>query len=290
MNDISAHVGELSGGKLKIQPYFSSQLGDEQTVIRQSVRGRIDMSGQSNTATSLVVPEFALLAAPYLWDSPAHADCVFDNHVEPIFGPMLQAKGLKLLNYVEVGHMILFSRKPIKAPADLSAYKIRVAPTKASVGFFESVGANGVPLNVLDAMPTLKTGGVNAMTWPVVYGIAIGTHKLAPNVTVTNHSHQIGTLTISMKSWNKLSADEQKWLWEGTQQATKLRKGIRGAENAMLGKLEKGGISVYRPNNAEMTLWRERGLASHDKLVQELGGNAQAIWKKIKAAAQACKA
>ena len=95
----------------------------------------------------------------------------------------------------------------------------------------------------------------------MVYGIAIGTHKLVPNVTVTNHSHQIGTLTISMKSWNKLSADEQKWLWEGSQQATQGNP-----------------------------WWRERGLASHDKLVQELGGNAPAIWKKIKAAAQACKA
>ena len=62
-NDIAAHVGELSGGKLKIQPYFSSQLGDEQTVIRQSVRGRGRPA--SPTRPRRWWCEFALLAAPY---------------------------------------------------------------------------------------------------------------------------------------------------------------------------------------------------------------------------------
>ena len=285
---IAAKVTQLSGGELKPVPYYSSQLGDEQTVIRQSVRGRIDMSGQSNTATSLVVPEFALMAAPYLFSSPEQADCVFDNHVGHIYGPMLEKAGLKLLTYVEVGNMIIFARKPIKSPADLANYKIRVAPTKASVGFFDAVGANGVPLNVLDATPTLKTGGVNGASWPTVYGIAIGTHKLAPNVTVTRHSHQIGTLTISMKVWNKLSATEQDWLWKGSQQAGPLRKGIRGAEKGLLGKIAKAGIPVYEPNDAEMAQWRAAGQQAQSKLVTELGGRAPEIWPRILSAVDSC--
>ena len=179
--------------------FYSSQLGDEQTVIRQVVRGRIDMTGSSNTATSLVVPEFALLAAPYLWDSVKQADCVFDNHVEHIYGELIQQSGLVLLGWVEVGQMILFNRTVVQTPADLKGKKVRTAPTKASQSFFDAVGANGVPLGTVDALPALKTGNVNGATWPIVYGIAVGTHKMAPNVTLTKHSHQIGTLTISKK-------------------------------------------------------------------------------------------
>ncbi len=60
----AAKVAELSGGKLTIKHFHASQLGDEQTAIRQVARGRLDIGFFSNTATSLVVPEYGLLASP----------------------------------------------------------------------------------------------------------------------------------------------------------------------------------------------------------------------------------
>ncbi len=116
---VAKKVEQYSAGQLKMKIFYSSQLGDEQTVLRQVVRGRVDMTGSSNTATSLVVPEFALLAAPYLWDSVEQADCVFDNHVEHIYGEMIQQSGLVLLGWVEVGQMILFNRTVVHTPADM---------------------------------------------------------------------------------------------------------------------------------------------------------------------------
>ena len=288
-DSVAKKVGEASGGKLKLNTFYSSQLGDEQSVIRQVVRGRIDIAGQSNTATSLVLPEFALLAAPYLWDSPEHADCVFDKYVGDIYGPMLNEAGLVLLTYVEVGHMITFTRKPVRVPADLKGYKIRVAPTKASVLFFREAGANAVPLGTLDAMPSLKTGNVNGATWPTVYGIAIGTHKLAPNVTLTRHSHQVGTLAMSKKVWDKLSAEEQGWIMEGANLVGFLRTGIRKAEGGLVAKIEKAGVPVYRPTEAETKLWRALGPPAQKKLVEEIGGRASEIWPKIQAAVKACR-
>jgi len=286
---VAEKVEELSGGELKLNVFYSSQLGDEQTVVRQTVRGRIDLSGQSNTATSLVVPEFALLAAPYLWDSPKHADCAFDNHVGGIFDDMMQESGLVLLGWVEVGQMILFNRKAVHTPADMEKVKIRIAPTQASVSFFEAVGANGVPLGSVDSLPALKTGNVNGATFPTVYGIAVGTHKMAPHVTLTNHSHQIGTLTASKKVWNKLNADEQKWLRAAFADANVLRRGIRGAEAALVGKLKTAGLPVYQPSDPEMAAWRQAGLAAQPELVKAIGGRADEIWAKIQHAAKSCK-
>lgn len=288
INGIAERVDEISKGELKLQVFFSSQLGDEQTVIRQVVRGRIDISGNSNTATSLVVPEFALLAAPYLWSSATHSDCAFDKHVGSIYGQMLEEKGLVLLTWLEVGQMIIFNRKEVRTPADLQGYKIRVAPTRASALFFEAVGANGVPLGTTDALPSLKTGNVNGATWPIVYGIAVGTHKMAPNVTITNHSHQVGTVTISKKVWEKLSADEQGWLKTAFQEVGHLREGVRKAEAGLVGKIEAAGVPVYRPNAEEIGLWREAAVPARDKLVAEMGGGAEGIWQKILDAQKAC--
>jgi TRAP-type C4-dicarboxylate transport system substrate-binding protein len=286
---IADRVEKASSGELKIKVFFGSQLGNEQVTMRQTVRGRIDISAQSNTATSLVVPEFALLSAPYLWDSPAHSDCAFDKYVGRIYAPMMEENGLVVLSWVEVGQEIVFSRKPIRTPADMAQMKVRVAPTKPAVGFFEAVGANPVPLGTTDSIPSLKTGTVNAAVFPTVYGIAIGTQDLAPNVIVTNHGHQIGTLVMSKKIWNTLSAQEQSWLRTASNEAGMLRKGIRDAEMALLAKIEKAGVSVYRPTAGELTQWRAAAKPAREELVGAIGGKAPGVWNKIIEARDACR-
>ena len=76
-NAFTAKVAELSDGALTINHFHGSQLGDEQTTVKQVARGRLDIGLFSNTATSLLVPEFGLLASPYtclLYTSPSPRD------------------------------------------------------------------------------------------------------------------------------------------------------------------------------------------------------------------------
>ena len=47
VNAFAAKVAELSGGSLTIKHFHASQLGDEQTTVRQVARGRLDMGGFS---------------------------------------------------------------------------------------------------------------------------------------------------------------------------------------------------------------------------------------------------
>ena len=208
---LAEQVKKESGGKLTIKVFFNNQLGgSEQNVIRQIVRGRIDMGMNSNTAISLVAPEFALLTAPYLWTSLKEADCVADKHLLPVYDELLQKGGVVALTWVEIGQHILFAKdKTIKTPADLSGVKFRTAPTKTDTIYLQTAGANAIPLGTAESMPALKTGVVSGASFPIVFGLAVGYHKVAPNITVTKHSHQIGAVIISKKVWNRLSKEQQ---------------------------------------------------------------------------------
>lgn len=279
---------KASGGTLKITPYFSSQLGDEQTALRQTVRGRIDISGQSNTATSLVVPEIALLAAPYLFDSPEQSDCVFDNYVQQIFGPMLEAKGLILLSYVEVGYGTIFSTVPLPNAEAAKGLKIRVPPSNAATLYWKEVGAAGVPMGVVDMVPALKTGQVKAIHTATVYGIAIGLPKLAPFIIYNRIGHDIGTVTVSKKTWVTLSEQQQKALMATANYVDELRKGIRGAETALLAKAERAGAKVDRTSGAALASWQAFAKAAQIALVDDIGGNSAQIWEKILTARKVC--
>ena len=191
-----AKVAELSGGSLTINHFHGSQLGDEQTTVRQVARGRLDMGAFSNTASSLLVPEFGLLASPFAFTDVAQADCVADNHLLTTFGDAFDGAGVTPIGWLEIGNQIIFSKEPITTPGDLAGVKIRTAPTKTDTLFMEVAGGSAVPLGTTDTMPALKTGNVSAATWTAVYGIAVGYHKVAPHVTPTNHVHQIGSIIV----------------------------------------------------------------------------------------------
>ncbi|MCG8693978.1 MAG: TRAP transporter substrate-binding protein DctP [Minwuiales bacterium] len=280
---------EAAEGSLKITPFYSSQLGDEQTALRQTVRGRIDISGQSNVATSLVVPEIALLAAPNLFRDAAESDCVFDNHVQPIFGPMLEDKGLILLSYVEVGYQTIFSTEPLPDAEAAQGLKIRLPPSNSVTLYWREVGAAGVPLGVVDMVPALKTGQVKAIQTSTVYGVAIGLPKLAPYVIYNNAgAHDIGTVLVSKKVWKKLTEKQQQALLKTADYVDELRKAIRGAEQALLGKAEQAGAKVSRPSGAAAESWLTHAAAAQTALVEEIGGDAPKIWQRIQDAKQAC--
>ena len=287
-NAYAEKVAKLSNGALKVNWYFSNELGDEQTVARQVARGRLDMAGLSNTATSLLVPEFGLLASPYAFDSVEMADCVADNHLIDTFGPALADAGAVTIAHLEVGYQIIFSKDPVKTPADMAGVKIRTAPTKTDTMYLDLAGANAVPLSTTEAMPALKTGGVDAVTWPTVYGIAIGTHKVASNVLVTNHVHQIGTILISKKVFDSLSAEEQGWLMEANDVFQGFRPVLRGAQAGLLKKIADAGIPVHHLTDDERALWVAEAEKAQPQIVAEMGGNSEATWAAIEAARKAC--
>lgn len=286
---IAEKVKKASAGKLTIKNYFNDQLaGNEHNTIRQIVRGRVDLGAHSNTGISLVAPEFALLAAPYLWKDLKEADCVADKHLLPVYEGLLRKGGVVPLSWMEVGNQIVFAKKPIKTPADLAGVKLRTAPTVTDTTYMRVAGANAIPLGTAESMPAIKTGMVRATTWPAVYGIAVGYHKVAPYITVTNHSHQLGGVVISKKVWDKLSEQQQGWLRTASESAGFLRKAVRGAETALLGKIAKGGATVYRPNAAEMNMWRAKAPAAQAQIVKDLGGQAAEVWKRLQEARKAC--
>lgn len=285
---VAAKIEEVSGGELKIDLLLDSQVGDEQTILRQAMKGRLDIAYVSNTPLTLIADEMALPSAPYLFDSVEQGSCVAHQHMQSVFNDIMTEAGVVPLTWMEVGQNIFFSKSPIRTPADLDGMKIRVGPTKAAVAFVDAVGGSAIPLGNVDTVPALQTGAVDAAVYPTVFGIATGTHKLAPNVTLTNHSRMIGTVAISTRVWDRLSDKERQWLSVLTAGGSQLTNGILGAETALLGQLEKAGIPVHRPSDEELAAWKSASSGVMNDMIADIGGRAQEVADALEAAKAAC--
>lgn len=285
---VAAKIEEISGGELKIELLLDAQAGDEQTVLRQTAKGRLDIAFVSNVPMTLLSEELALPSAAYLFDSPEQGTCVTYEHMSDVLGDIMQGAGVVPLTWMEVGHYVLFSKTPLATPTDLSGMKLRIAPSIADAALAEALGASAIPMGTSDTIPALQTGTVDAAWFPTLFGIGIGTHKVAPHVTVTNHARLIGTVAVSGRTWAKLSDQEKQWLGVFTAAGPKLTQGILGAEPALLGKLEAAGVPVKHLSDDELNAWKTASEGVLEAIIEQAGGTSQQIADNIMAAKAAC--
>jgi TRAP-type C4-dicarboxylate transport system substrate-binding protein len=285
---IAASIEEQSQGALKIDLLLDAQAGDEQTILRQTTKGRLDIAFVSNVPLTLLAQEMAIPSAPYLFDSAAQGTCVTYEHLEDTLKATMENAGVVPLTWMEVGHYALFSKDPVLTPADLKGKKIRIAPSIADQAYAKRIGTQGVPMGTSDAVPALQTGAVDAAWTSTIFGIGVGFHKVAPNVTVTEHARQIGTVSISARTWAKLSDQEKQWLGVFAAAGPGLTQAILGAEGVLLGRLEEAGVPVHRLTDEQRAAWKAAAAPVLDDIIAEAGGNAQAIADSIAAAKAAC--
>lgn len=281
-------VAELSGGELTIKAFMGSKLGGEQDVIKQIARGRIDMGVMSNTAVSLAVPTFGLLASPYAFDTPEQFDCVADNHLLDTFGAEFDEAGLKTLSWMEVGYQVIYTKEGARVPADLAGVKIRTAPSATDTKFMQQAGVTAVPLSPKDTIPAMKTGQVDGATQLSVFGIVVGYPAVAPHITLTRHQHQVGGIVMSKKTWDGLSAEEQGWINEASPIFLELRAALRGAEGALLKKAEGEGATIIDLSDEELAEWKALAPAAQEVILNDMGDAAKAKWEAIQTAKAAC--
>jgi TRAP-type C4-dicarboxylate transport system substrate-binding protein len=288
INAVAAQLAEVSGGELTMNLLLDGQIGDELTMVRQAQRGRLDMVFVSNDPIAVLIPQMDLISAPYLFESTEQGTCVMFDHLADLFGPLMRDNNLVPITWMEVGNSVVFSREPITSPEDMQGLRLRVAQGDVKNAYFASLGTTPSALGVADTIPALQTGTIDAVTYPIVYGIAVGIPGMAPNITLTNHFRLVGSLAISQRTWDGLSEQEQEWLMSVAPMGRGLTDGILGAEQALLGQVAAAGVNVIELDEAQTAAWRATAEGIGDAEAERMGPDAVALWESLLAARDAC--
>lgn len=288
INRFRDEIARETKGNVTMVPYINSVLGSEQDTILQVQNGRIESGGFSLTAGTQIVKEMSLLIAPYLWDSEKQVDCVLDNFLFSEYAKLFAKKGLTLTQWSEVGWINVYGKKPILTPADAKGYKVRMAPASSSKVFWDAMGANGVPLGVPDVNPSLQTGLVDGGDFPNLTYVAMGTGKLAPHLTLTQHQHQAGIVVFNKRFYDKLPKDTRAQIELVSSPPVQLRTEVRAVQNAMLQAHAARGGTVHKLTPEQLAMWKKASEPAQAALVKEIGGEAPRLWKLIETAKTQC--
>ncbi len=287
---MALQVGEETQGKVKITPFYGSQLGSENDAISQISRGRIDMGSFTANSVALQVPEVALVQLPMYFESRAQRDCVLDNHVKAPVTEALAKKGLVFLNWGEVGSIHLPGKKAYVTPADVKGIKVGVVANKMTADFWRAMGANPIPTNVAEATSSSQTGLIDTYPTPFAFYVPSGLNKVLPVMTKLPLWESSGITLMNKAIYDKLPADVRAGFDRGAQKTpvATLRAEIRGVDTALTGVHEKAGGTVVQATPEQLAEW-SKGLAPvWVDIAKDLGPAAEKLLVVMDAAKKAC--
>lgn len=213
---------ERSTGRLKIQVFPSSQLGQEKDTIEQTRFGVIDMDRINMAPFNNLIPETFVPALPFIFKSVDQMRKVMDGPIGDEILAAFTPHGLVALAFYDSGARSFYnSRHAINSPADMKGMKIRVQQSDLFIDLVNALGANATPMPAGEVYSGLQTGVVDGAenNWPSYESFRH--NEVAKYYSKTEHSMSPEVLVMSKRSFDKLSPTDQQLVRQAAKDSVK---------------------------------------------------------------------
>ena len=266
-----ALVEEQTAGEVTVTIYPNAKLGDERNLLESLKMGTVDMGIITGGPIINFLPSFGVLDLPFLFASSEQAYKVLDGPVGKGFFKEMEKLGWKGLAYGERGFRNLTnSKKSVAVPEDMKGLKIRVMQNPIYIDAFTALGANAVPMAWTETLTALQQGTIDGQENPLNVIVAYNINESNKHLSLTKHAYSPNVIMMSMKTWNKLSAEQQK-IVEGAAQAAAEHN--REIDNRMeiewLQELKNKGMEVV--DTPDLSLFREAVKGVYEKYEPQYG-------------------
>lgn len=266
-------VNEKSGGSMKVQTFFSAQLGDDLKMTNALKAGTQEITIPSTSPLTSMVKEFGVYDFPFVFNNEKEADAVLDGPVGKKLLDMLPQQGLIGLTYWENGFRNLTnSKKPVATAADFQGLKIRTLQSKVHIEAFSALGANPSPMPFSEVFSALEGKTVDGQENPLPTIESNKYFEVQKFLSLTNHVYTPFVFLVSKKFWDGLTPDEQKILQEASVEAGKFQREMNREKNKQsLENLKKAGMQVNEVKPEDRAKMQEIVKPVLDTFSKELG-------------------
>ncbi|SMF89614.1 tripartite ATP-independent transporter solute receptor, DctP family [Azospirillum oryzae] len=237
-------VAKKTDGRVKIEVGGSAQYGDDVEALTSMRLGTLAFSANSQGTTSGVVPEYAVLGLPFLFQSLPQAWKVLDGPVAKKLDEASKAKGLVLLAMWDNGiRHVSNNVRPITKPEDLAGIKLRTPPDPITVDIFKALGANPMPLAFSELYIALQQGVVDGQENPLMNIYSSKLFEVQKYISLTGHKYESTPLLASKIVFDTLSKADQTAVLEAAAEAGKLNREMSAkADKELQAKMEDAGV------------------------------------------------
>jgi tripartite ATP-independent transporter DctP family solute receptor len=244
------NVENYTQGRYKVQVYPSAQLANDPKGVEQLQLGGIDFTVTGTGTYATHIPELNLTALPYLVDSYEQGWKLYDESkwLQKQFdkGP---SKGFRFLATWEAGFRSMTTKDPVNSPAEAKGKKLRTFPNEMMRWTLEAMGFNVQIMPLPEVYLAIQQGTVSGQENPIDTIFANKFYEVAPYVTLTQHVYSPIPLTISEKTWQKLSPTDREAITRAAKETGEwIRNEIRANDDRQLKEMAGKGAKIVRPD------------------------------------------
>lgn len=253
-------VEAASGGSIQIEIYPGAQLFTDKEVPTAVSTGQIEMGVSSLARFAGTIPAVDIFNVPFLfpdWDA-VRAATAPGSAVRAPLDEAMASKGARPLWWQPYGlTLIMLGEGVARRPVDLGGLKIRTFG-KAHEAFINTLGGAATNISGSRQFLAYERGTVDGgMTGP----LTIKDRKLyqvLESASLTNHAAIEFVVLINERLWQGLSEDERAILSAAAVAVeTNLRDRFPVLASEALEDAMANGMTIYRPDDADLTAWRE---------------------------------
>lgn len=273
LNHFKKRVEDGSKGQLKIAIHLQDALGKPESALESLMTGGLDLySGALEYYAQIVGPQINVVSLPYFIKNQDHLRAYLKSPAFQEAEKKLFAHGIRILstewNADRGPYRVLVSAKPVLGPDDLKDLKVRMFPNEVYIRSWKQLGTVPIQVAWTETYLGIRQGLINAVTAPLSLVRSMKFTEVAPYIIEIKEYPQTWPMTISERTWKRLSSDEQRLLVDAANEAGKVyaKTTMERAQSDVDAMVRQNNAVVIRFNT---DLLRKKMEPLYEQLVQE---------------------
>ena len=283
MRAAGKEVAVATDDRVKFKWYPGGVMGDDKAVLRKMRVGQLQGAALPMGELLSFYPDSQAYGIPFLFRSYEEVDYVRSQLDASLIEGFAEG-GMEVLGIAEGGFGYFLATEPVRVPEDLRQQKVWVPQNDVvSARLAQSIGVTPIPLTLPDVLPGLQTGLINTVAVSPIGAIALQWHTRVDYVTDIPLMYFCGVMTLTGKSFNKLSAQDQTIVREVFGKAFKHIEERNRIDNvSAFDALLNQGVESVGLNDAEKNIWLGMQQPA-EQMMQTEGQLSTAALERIKA-------
>jgi TRAP-type C4-dicarboxylate transport system substrate-binding protein len=250
--DMMKQFADEIGSDFQFEGYYGGVLFKQGTELVALQRDNLEMGNIAPQDISNQVPAWSILTSAYLFRDAEHLRVFFASALGDEMKKMAEDQlGIRVLGPTFFGtrQVGLKPNKKINTPADMAGIKLRMPGGDSWQFLGQALGANPTPMAYAEVYTGLQTGAIDGQDNPLPNVQNMKFYEVMSQIVLTSHLVGFDLLTISSKTWNGLTPEQQAKVQAAADKAIawSTEQHLK-QETELAESFKQKGLEVYAPD------------------------------------------
>lgn len=201
---------EQSDGRLTVELYPNSQLGETKDIAQMLNQGTLDFAYIPTAFLTANYGELNAWYMPFLFDNVEEAIAMADTNTANDLLEVFSEQGLVAIDWAFTdNHHILLKSGKADTPDGLAGKKLRAPGTDAIDDLYNELGASSVAMPLSEIYTSLQTGIIDGLNASVESIVSSKYFEVATDYTMLNQTAFNSVIVMSEKTYDQLSEEDR---------------------------------------------------------------------------------